>query len=112
TVSDVTVLRKGLPAGQQSVDIGSPALAGSTSYSSGAYTIKAGGPAIWGTADQFQFVYQPMSGNAEVVARVASLTSANAWSKAGVMIREALTAESRHASMFASVSKGYAFQRR
>ncbi len=112
TVSDVAVVRKGLPAGQQSVDIGSPALAGSASYSSGAYTIKAGGTDIWGTADQFQFVYQPMSGNAEVVARVASLTNANAWSKAGVMIREALTAGSRHASMFTSVSKGYAFQRR
>jgi regulation of enolase protein 1 (concanavalin A-like superfamily) len=112
TVSDVTVVRKSLPAGQQAVDIGSPALAGSASYSSGTYTIKAGGTDIWGTADQFHFVYQPMSGNAEIIARVASLTNANAWSKAGVMIREALTAGSRHASMFTSVSKGYAFQRR
>jgi regulation of enolase protein 1 (concanavalin A-like superfamily) len=112
TVSDVAVVRKGLPAGQQSVDLGSPALAGSASYSSGAYTIKAGGVDIWGMADQFHFVYQPMSGNAEIVARVASLTNVHAWSKAGVMIREALTAESRHASMFMSVSKGYAFQRR
>ncbi len=112
TVSDVAVVRKALPAGQQSVDIGSPALAGSTSYSSGAYTIKAGGTDIWSAADQFRYVYQPMTGDGEIVARVASLTYANAWSKAGVMIREALTAESRHASMFTSVSKGYAFQRR
>ena len=112
TVSDVSVIRKGLPQGQQSRDIGSPAVAGATSYSSGVYTVKGAGVDIWSAADQFQFVYQPMTGNAEVVARVASLGSVNAWSKAGVMIREALTAESRHASMFASVSKGYAFQRR
>lgn len=112
TVSDVSVIRKGLPQGQQNRDIGSPAVAGAASYSSGVYTVKGAGIDIWSAADQFQFVYQPMTGNAEVVARVASLTAVNAWSKAGVMIREALTAQSRHASMFASVSKGYAFQRR
>lgn len=112
TVSDVSVIRKGLPQGQQNRDIGSPAIAGSASYSSGVYTVKGAGIDIWSAADQFQFVYQPMTGNAEVVARVASLGSVNAWSKAGVMIREALTGASRHASMFASVSKGYAFQRR
>ena len=112
TVSDVSVVRKGLPAGQQSVDLGSPAIAGTASYSAGRYTIKAGGVDIWSTSDQFHFVYQALTGDAEVIARVASLTSANAWSKAGIMIREALTAQSRHASMFASVSKGYAFQRR
>ena len=112
TVSDVSVIRKGLPQGQQNRDIGSPAVAGAASYASGVYTVKGAGVDIWSAADQFQFVYQPMTGNAQVVARVASLSSVNAWSKAGVMIREALTAESRHATMFASVSKGYAFQRR
>jgi regulation of enolase protein 1 (concanavalin A-like superfamily) len=111
-VSNVAVVRQGLPAGQQSVDIGSPAIAGSTAYSSGVYTIKAGGTDIWDTADQFRFVYQPMTGNGEIVARVASIGNAHAWSKAGVMVREALTAQSRHASMFASAGKGYAFQRR
>jgi regulation of enolase protein 1 (concanavalin A-like superfamily) len=112
TVSDVTVVRKALPAGQRSIDIGSPAPAGSAFHSSGTYTMKAGGTDIWSAADQFHFVYQPMTGNAEIVARVASITNAHAWAKAGVMIREALTAQSRHASMFTSVSKGYAFQRR
>jgi len=112
TVSDVSVVRKALPAGQRSIDIGSPAPAGSASYSSGTHTIKAGGTDIWSAADQFHFVYQPMAGNAEIVARVASITNTHAWAKAGVMIREALTAHSRHATMFASVSKGYAFQRR
>ena len=112
TVSDVTVVRKALPAGQRSIDIGSPTPAGSASYSSGTYTIKAGGTDIWSAADQFHFAYQAMTGNAEIVARVASITNTHAWAKAGVMIREALTAQSRHATMFASVSKGYAFQRR
>jgi len=43
---------------------------------------------------------------------VASIGNTHAWAKSGVMIREALTADSRHALMAASVGKGYAFQRR
>ena len=50
-----------------------------------------GGADIWDTSDQFQFVYQPLQGDVEVIARVASLQYADAWSKAGVMIRESLT---------------------
>ena len=38
----------GLPAGQQAADIGAPAIAGATSYSTGAYEIQAGGGDIWG----------------------------------------------------------------
>lgn len=93
-------------------DIGSPSLQGSTTYSSGVYTVKAAGTDIWGTSDQFHFVYQPVTGNAEVIARVVSLGRTDRWSRAGVMIRESLTAESRHAMVATSVSKGYAFQRR
>jgi regulation of enolase protein 1 (concanavalin A-like superfamily) len=111
-VSNVRVTRLSLPSGQQSRDIGSPAIAGSASYVSGTYTIKAAGRDIWDTADQFHFVYRPMTGNGEVIARVASITNTHAWAKAGVMIREALTAQSRHAMVVASIGKGYAFQRR
>ena len=37
---------------------------------------------------------------------------ASNWSKTGVMIRESLTADSRHAFALASAASGYAFQRR
>ncbi len=72
----------------------------------------AGGIDIWGTSDQFHFVYQPLQGDVEVIARVASLQQADVWSKAGVMIRESLTAGSRHAFMMVSGSQGWGFQRR
>jgi hypothetical protein len=36
----------------------------------------------------------------------------NAWTKAGVMIRQSLTADSPHASMFVTPGRGLAFQRR
>ena len=43
---------------------------------------------------------------------MASLQQADAWSKAGVMIRESFTAGSRHAFMMISGSQGWGFQRR
>src|SRR4051812_13022283 len=86
-----------LPPPQKDADIGSPAVAGSATYQSGAYTLTAGGTDIYGTADQFHYVYQPVTGNADVAIRVASLSGPNRWSKAGVMFRETLAADSAHA---------------
>jgi hypothetical protein len=43
---------------------------------------------------------------------VASVSATDAWTKAGVMMRESLTAGSKHVSMFVSSGKGIAFQRR
>jgi regulation of enolase protein 1 (concanavalin A-like superfamily) len=101
-----------VPAPQQTADIGAPAIAGSATYSAGSYTIKAAGADIWGTADQFRYVYQPMTGDVDIKVRVASITMAHAWSKVGVMVREDLTAGSRHATALTSAGNGYAFQRR
>jgi hypothetical protein len=111
-ISAVKVVATALPSGQRSTDIGSPAIKGSTTYSSGVYTVKAGGKDIWDTADQFHYLYQPLTGDGEIVARVRSLTYADPWSKTGVMIRESITAQSRHAMVVVSAGKGYAFQRR
>lgn len=111
-VSQVALVPLTLPSPQRAMDIGAPTIKGSVAYRQGAYTVRAGGSDIWSTADQFYFVYQQVSGDVEVVARVRSVSNANAWSKSGVMIRETLTPGSRHASAFASAAKGYAFQRR
>lgn len=101
-----------LPSPWSSQDIGTPALAGSASATSGTFTVRAAGSDIWGTSDQFHFVYQTLSADGEIVARVDSITQAHQWSKAGVMMRETLTATSKHAYALASAGKGNAFQRR
>ncbi len=102
-----------LPAPWRHRDVGSPARAGSaTSPSAGSFTVKGGGEAIWGNADQFHYVYQAVQGNTEIVARVASLQVLHDGTKAGVMIRESMNAGARHASMFATGSKGWSFQYR
>jgi regulation of enolase protein 1 (concanavalin A-like superfamily) len=111
-LSQVAVVPLTLPAPLKSTDIGAPAIKGAVSYRQGVYTVHAGGTDIWSTADQFHFVYQQVSGDVEVVARIGSIKYADQWSKSGVMIRETLTAGSRHALALSSAGKGYAFQRR
>ncbi|HEX5473235.1 MAG TPA: Ig-like domain-containing protein [Vicinamibacterales bacterium] len=111
-LSHVQVTPLSLPSGMQQADIGSPAVAGAAGYSQGTFSITAQGDDIWGTADQFHYVYQKVSGDLDVVARVASVSAADRWSKAGVMIRESLSAGSRHAFALVSAGRGYAFQRR
>ncbi len=102
----------GLPSPWQNGDVGSPSAAGNASYSNGTFTIEGDGSDIWGTSDQFHYVYQSLSGDGEIEARVASLENTNAWAKAGVMIRESLTGGSTHAMMVVTVGNGTAFQRR
>ena len=103
-----------LPSPWAARDIGSPALSGSSSYDSttGTFQIDAAGADIWGTSDQFRFVYRAITGDVDVVARVDSVTAADAWSKAGIMIRASLASNSAHAFALVSAAKGTAFQRR
>jgi phosphatidylserine/phosphatidylglycerophosphate/cardiolipin synthase-like enzyme/regulation of enolase protein 1 (concanavalin A-like superfamily) len=101
-----------LADGWTTQDIGGVAAAGSASLSGSTFTVKGSGADIWGTADEFRFVYKTLTGDGSITARVGSLTNQNAWSKAGVMMRETLTPGSKHATMFVSAAKGLAFQRR
>src|SRR4029079_3543776 len=101
-----------VPAPWASGDVGSPALAGSASASGGTFTVAGAGTDIWNTADQFQFVYQPVTGDTQIVAWVASLQAVNVTSKAGIMIREALTGPSANAFISASGGNGWGFTRR
>jgi regulation of enolase protein 1 (concanavalin A-like superfamily) len=112
-VSSVTAAGIGaLPSPQKDQDIGSPAIAGSAKYSQGTYTVTAGGLDIWDSADQFHYVYQPVTGDVDVSVKVASLTNVSPWVKAGVMIRENLTPGSAHAFAGLSTGNGYFFQPR
>ncbi|HEX4627592.1 MAG TPA: Ig-like domain-containing protein, partial [Gemmatimonadales bacterium] len=113
TVSAPVHVTVSLPIPWQAQDIGSVGVAGSaTSPSAGAFTVSGSGADIWNTADAFQFVYQPLAGDGQVVARVATVPNTDPWAKAGVMIREDLTAGARYAAVLVTSSNGVAFQRR
>ena len=101
-----------LPAPWTSTDIGSVTVAGSASESGGVFTVRGAGADIWGTADAFHFMSQPLAANGEVVARVLSIQNSNAYAKAGVMIRGALTAGSAHVLLDVKPGGGVEFMSR
>lgn len=111
-ISQTVVAPLSLPAPQKDADIGPPSLPGSAAFRLGSYTIAGNGNDIWDQKDQFHFVYQPITGDVDVSARIASLQGSSTWAKAGVMIRESLANDSRHALALISTGKGSAFQRR
>jgi hypothetical protein len=61
------------PSSESSADIDNPPISGTTTLASGTYTITASGAGVAGTADQFRYVYRPVSGNVDVIARVESI---------------------------------------
>ena len=109
---NITVNNSGLPAPWVDQDVGSTGLVGSATYASGTFTVKASGADIAGSADAFHYVYQPITGDATVIARVATLPFTHAWAKGGVMIRESLAANSPNAMMAVTPGNGLSFQRR
>lgn len=101
------------PIGFSSQDINT-GFSGSNCYDSATdtHTIQGSGTDIWNSSDGFRYVYEPFGGNGEMVARVTALSQTHPWAKAGVMMRETLNSNSKHASVFITPSNGAAFQYR
>ncbi len=52
------------------------------------------GTDIWGTTDQFRFVYKQLTGDGSIVARIDHIDNTDEWAKVGVMIRQNLDSDS------------------
>ena len=81
-----------VPAPWLDTDVGSPANGGSASYANGVFTVNGAGTDIYGTNDQFNYVYQPVNGNGTLIARVTSQTNTSSNAKAGIMFKQSTTA--------------------
>lgn len=104
-----TVLQP-LPAAWSDTDIGGPSIHGSASYLNGQFTINGGGSDIWGNVDQFHYVYQPLTGDGAIVARVTSQANTSSWAKAGVMIKQSTTTGDPYTMVLVSPSNGIHMQ--
>jgi hypothetical protein len=92
--------------------IGNPALQGGQVRAENGYDISGSG-VMGATNDQFALSYQLWNGDFDVKVRLASLQLADAWSEAGLMAREDLTAGSRRAAALATPTiSGMFFQSR
>src|SRR5688500_260407 len=88
-----------LPAGWAGTNVGYNAVKGSSAFGNGTFTVKGAGIDIGGTADQFHFANRAMSGNGQIVARVASVGNTNSLAKAGIMIRETNASNAKMAAL-------------
>jgi regulation of enolase protein 1 (concanavalin A-like superfamily) len=68
--------------------------------------VKGAGQGIGGTADQFHFSHQPLSGDMQLMARVTAVGNTAAGAKAGLMFRESLEKQSRMAFLSLSPAGG------
>ncbi|MES2661139.1 MAG: putative Ig domain-containing protein [Verrucomicrobiota bacterium] len=94
-----------------SADVGTTGLQGSAEYFGGAHTVKgAGSPG--GTTDGFRYVYQTLSADGSIVARVSTLQNTGTSSRVGVMMRDTLASNSRMAALTVSGSGAWRWQRR
>jgi regulation of enolase protein 1 (concanavalin A-like superfamily) len=101
-----------LPALWASGDIGAVGTPGSTAHSNGTWTVSGAGADIYNAADAFHFAYRPITGDATIVVRVASLQNTDLLAKAGIMFRDNLAAGSKHAGLFVTPGGGLRFIRR
>lgn len=112
TMGQTNVVIPALSPPWLTTDIGTVGLVGNAVQSNGVFTVAGAGYGIGGRADDFRFVYQTLSGNGEIRARVPSQGSTNLWAMAGVMIRESLNSNARFAFMAVNSSKTFEFQAR
>jgi hypothetical protein len=88
--------QQALEAPWQQTDIGNVGLAGSATVGpDGDLFINGAGSDIWGTADSFYFVYQPLW-DGEIASNSPSLQNTNPFAKIGIMIRDSLDPGSPH----------------
>jgi len=78
----------------------------------GTYTIAARSGDIWGQNDSFHYVFKQLSGPGSIIAKVESATNTSNSAKIGVMIRDTLAPESKHAFTFIRPDGGIRFNRR
>src|SRR5579884_1813847 len=109
TFDNVSVAGK-LPAGWTDADVGGPALAGSASYLNGTFTVNGAGNDIWGTTDQFNYLYQSLTGNGTVTARVTAQQNTSSWAKSGLMVKQSTTSGTAYSALLVTPGNGLHIQ--
>ena len=93
-----------------SKDVGSPEQKGNAKIKNNELIVTGSGKDIWGNSDNFQYAYQQIEGDFEMVTKILSLENTNQWAKTGIMARESLAGESINAYMCLSSEHGASCQ--
>lgn len=101
-----------VPVDWVSVDLGSPFNPGSGCESNGVYQLAGGGKDFWSSKDEGHFLGTRVVGDGEIVIKMNSVEAIDDWTKAGIMMRSSLDADSKNAFICITPSNGVSFQYR
>jgi regulation of enolase protein 1 (concanavalin A-like superfamily) len=102
----ITVLPADLPLPWNMKMLGGGQMTEPVSYRSRAFHIESSGR-LGKSKDAGSYIYRSLSGDGEITARVKAFDSANGNSRAGVMIRKSLAANSKYAFIGVNGKGGY-----
>lgn len=88
-----------LPPPWQQADVGLVKAPGSGKEAEGVFALRGAGWGIWGGADSFHFVYQPASGDVDIVARLGDRPTEENPFVAGLAVRQGLDAAAPQAAV-------------
>ena len=109
--SEVSAVPNGLPSPWVTADIGTTGLAGNATFNSNAYTVQGAG-SFGGTTDGFRYVYQPLSADGSIIARISTLGDTGGNARVGIMMRDTLANNARMAALSVTGSGSYKWERR
>ena len=101
-----------LPTGWSQQDIGEASIGGIAFEENNEWIVAGDGADIWYSSDAFCYVCRTVLGDSVITARIVSIEKTHDWAKAGLMIRETLEANSKHAFMALTPSGGTTFLHR
>jgi TolB protein len=80
------------------VDVGAPAIAGSTAYdaATGEYRMTGAGANMWAKDDEFHYVWREVTGNFAATATLRFLGQGHEHRKAGIVVRQSLDADAAY----------------
>jgi regulation of enolase protein 1 (concanavalin A-like superfamily) len=107
----LTSLTATLPTDWDAIDIGSNA-GGATYPANSKLTVASAGRGISGTADDFHFVFRPVTTDIDVIARVGSIKTTDTAAATGLMIRRSMHPAAANAAVLVTPAGSVSFERR
>ena len=116
TTLTIEIVGASLPLPWDEMEVGGGTVPGSSEHTGDTYTVSGAGALGSGFLnsrnDAFHFVWQTISGDGEITARINLLEATGTSSRVGVMIRDTLASNSRHVFMGMTDDKDYRWVRR
>jgi hypothetical protein len=88
-----------VPAPWVGLDIGNVGMPGGSGRTRADFQVRSSGDDIWAEDDQFHFLHRPVTGDVEIVAKVAAAERPNGDAKAGLMFRESTAVDAKNVFM-------------